>query len=148
MNKELPERIVKFITKHHVLTLATFGGSVPYCSNCFYAYNKEKNYFVCLSDTKTKHINDLKHTNKVGVSIVLETDVVGKIQGLQINAEMTTPASEAEMKEAKRIYLKRFPYAIISNAEVWIIKPYYMKYTDNRLGFGKKIIWGQLDEEV
>ncbi len=148
MNKKVPEKIVRFITRHHVLTLATFGGKVPYCSNCFYAYHKEKNYFICLSDTQTKHINDLKNSNKVGISIVLETEVIGKIQGLQINAEMQIPPNEEMLKEAKNLYLKRFPYAIISNAEIWILKPYYMKYTDNKLGFGKKIIWGQPDEEI
>ena len=147
MHRKIPKKIIEFIFNHHVLTLATFGGNIPYCSNCFYAYNQDENYFVCLSDTTTKHIKDLQFSNKVAISIVLETEKIGKIQGLQINATMEKPLNNTIKKEVKKIYLKRFPYAIIKNTEIWIIKPYFMKYTDNRLGFGKKIIWGQLDEK-
>ena len=38
-------------------------------------------------------------------------------------------------------YLKRFPYAVFKGGEVWLILPDRMKYTDNRLGFGKKLLW-------
>ena len=38
-------------------------------------------------------------------------------------------------------YLKRFPYAVFKGGEVWLITPDRMKYTDNRLGFGKKLLW-------
>mgnify|MGYP000112824588 len=30
-------RIVRFIGRHHVLTLATVAGEQPYCSHAFYA---------------------------------------------------------------------------------------------------------------
>ena len=140
------KRITDFIKNHHVFTLATSNKVIPYCANCFYAYDEENNRFICLSDYETKHIKDLEITNKVALSIVLETEQVGKIQGLQINARMRTPANEKEKKTAKKLYLKRFPYAIISNTQIWIIEPYFMKYTNNKLGFGKKLIWGKLDD--
>jgi uncharacterized protein YhbP (UPF0306 family) len=38
-------------------------------------------------------------------------------------------------------YLKRFPYAVLSGTPIWIVEITYAKFTDNRLGFGKKIIW-------
>jgi uncharacterized protein YhbP (UPF0306 family) len=142
---QVPDKIKEFIKKHHVLTLATCNKEFPYCANCFYVYNEEKNYFICLSEKKTKHVQDLSYTNKVAVNIVLETNIVDKIQGAQINAEMRKPKDEEELKSTKRNYLKRFPYAIFSNSDIWIIEPYYIKYTDNRLGFGEKIIWGNLD---
>ena len=35
-------RIVRFIGRHHVLTLATVAGEQPYCSHAFYAYAPER----------------------------------------------------------------------------------------------------------
>ena len=35
-------RIVRFIGRHHVLTLATVAGEQPYCSHAFYAYDPER----------------------------------------------------------------------------------------------------------
>ncbi|MFQ9504260.1 MAG: hypothetical protein ACLR1G_10405 [Alistipes indistinctus] len=37
------ERIVRFIGRHHVLTLATTVDDVPHCSSLFYAYLPEQN---------------------------------------------------------------------------------------------------------
>ena len=36
-------RIVRFLKKHHVLTLATSSEGAPYCSNAFYCYDAERN---------------------------------------------------------------------------------------------------------
>ena len=46
-----------------------------------------------------------------------------------------------QKKELKKLYFKAFPYAIAMNPALWQIKIDYFKMTDNKLGFGKKIIW-------
>ncbi|MDR3285863.1 MAG: pyridoxamine 5'-phosphate oxidase family protein [Prevotellaceae bacterium] len=137
---EIDKRIISFIKKHHVLTLATFDGACVYCSNVFYAYDIENNIFVFYSDDKTKHFNDMKICKDVAASIILETKIIGKIQGLQLNGIAAQPANEMK-KHCKNIYLKRFPYAIINTADLWTIEINFAKYTNNMLGFGKKIIW-------
>jgi uncharacterized protein YhbP (UPF0306 family) len=43
--------------------------------------------------------------------------------------------------KARMAYLKRFPYAALSGTPVWIVEITYAKFTDNRLGFGKKLVW-------
>jgi len=43
--------------------------------------------------------------------------------------------------KAKRAYLARFPYAILKPAPFWAIELHAVKFTDNRLGFGKKLYW-------
>ena len=73
-------------------------------------------------------------------SIVLETSVVGQIRGLQIRGSMRRPKGE-RLRSARKAYLKRFPFAVFMDVDVWVIEPDYFKYTDNRLGFGKKIVW-------
>jgi uncharacterized protein YhbP (UPF0306 family) len=132
------ERIVKFIKKHHVLTLATLacGGEQPYVANCFYAYDSERNCFIFTSDTSTRHGAEMEANHRVALSIVRETRIVGAIEGLQI-----TGYAERGDDEAKRRYIKRFPYAVVAPLTLWMVKPKMMKLTDNKLGFGKKLIW-------
>ena len=52
----MEERIVKFIKRHHVLTLATVNeAGMPYVANCFYAYDAKRNLFIFTSDDTTRH---------------------------------------------------------------------------------------------
>lgn len=133
----MDERFVKFIKKHHVLTLATVGSEgMPYVANCFYAYDKERNLFVFTSDTTTRHGSEMSANDRVALSIVLETRVVGRVQGLQIVGR-----AERGDDAARICYIKRFPYAAAANLELWMVSPTLMKLTDNTLGFGKKLLW-------
>ena len=72
---------------------------------------------------------------KSGGTVHLETDVIGKIQGVQFKGKML------ESRDVRKVYLKRFPYALALNPTLWSIEVSSFKMTDNRLGFGKKIIW-------
>ncbi len=134
------KRIVRFLKKHHVLTLATSFGNIPWCANCFYAYMENENCFVFTSDNDTKHAQDAIKNPSVAGSVVLETKIIGKIQGVQFKGEMKQP-EKSSLPEIKKAYLKRFPFAIFANTNLWILKINYLKLTDNRLGFGKKLIW-------
>ena len=73
-------------------------------------------------------------------SVVLETMVVGKIRGIQFQGIVTEPEGDL-LTRAKSGYLKRFPIAALMDTHLWIVNLTYIKMTDNRLGFGKKIIW-------
>ena len=133
----MDERFIKFICKHHVLTLATVNGEgMPYVANCFYAYDAKRNMLVFTSDTTTRHGAEMAANGRVAISIVLETRVVGRVQGLQI-----VGTAERGDDEARRSYIKRFPYAAAAPLELWMVRPSMMKLTDNTLGFGKKLIW-------
>ena len=134
----IDERIVKFIKKHHVLTLATLerGGEQPYVANCFYAYDTKRNLFIFTSDTATRHGGEMEQNPRVALSVVRETRIVGAIEGLQI-----TGRAQRGDDEAKHVYIKRFPYAVVAPLTLWMVRPEFMKLTDNKLGFGKKLIW-------
>ena len=133
-------RIVDFINEHHVLTLATCVENNPWCANCFYVYLEDENCFVFTSDDATKHVQDVIKNSKVAGSVVLETKTVGKIQGIQFRGIMEIPQNELTSK-VKKAYLKKFPFAVLMKTSLWILRPNYIKMTDNRLGFGKKLIW-------
>lgn len=136
----LPEpKIVTFIKKHHVLTLATAVDGQPWCSNMFYAYYPERNLFIFTSDGHTRHVREAAQNPLVGASIVLESKVIGRLQGIQI--EGTLRAVTDNEPELRNAYLKRFPYAAVAELHLYVLEPSLMKLTDNTLGFGKKIIW-------
>lgn len=148
VNSILPDSsVIEFIKNHHVLTLATCAGPIPYCSSMFYALLEKEFCLVFTSDKKTRHITEAIQNPTVAGSIVLETETVGKIQGLQFCGKMTETSGKLKTK-AVTAYIKRFPYAILSGTPLWIIEITYTKFTDNRLGFGKKLVWEKNAAEV
>lgn len=137
----IPEkRIVDFIRKHHVVSLATSDENIPWVCHCFYAYMKEENWLVFTSDEQTRHVREVMANPLVSGGIVLETSVVNKVQGVQFSGVMRRP-SEEEKGRVTRAYLNRFPFAVLMNTSLWIVEIRHIKMTDNRLGFGKKLIW-------
>ncbi|MBN2892952.1 MAG: pyridoxamine 5'-phosphate oxidase family protein [Bacteroidales bacterium] len=136
----IEKRVIDFIKEHHVLTLSTAVDNKSYSANCFYTYHEEDNALIFTSDYETKHIKDVAQNNYISGSIVLETSVVGKIQGIQFNGNMYE-AKDDLLKKYKKTYLKRFPFAILISTAIWYIDLTFIKMTDNRLGFGKKLIW-------
>jgi uncharacterized protein len=140
LKNKMDKRIISFLKKHHVLTLATSYKGEPWVANCFYAVIGDDGKLVFTSDRSTKHIRDLEDGNTVAASIVLETRVVGKIQGIQLRGKLIEPMGE-EMIAARKAYLRRFPYAALMETTLWVLEPGYVKMTDNRLGFGTKLVW-------
>lgn len=138
----MEEKIVKFLKGHHVLNLATLmeDGS-PYSAACFYAYDSEREELVFSSSLETQHAENMLRDGRVSVAITLETRVVGKVQGAQI-----TGIALRGDDTAKRIYIKRFPYAAAVELEIWRLRIDSLKLTDNTLGFGKKLLWKRVSE--
>ncbi len=136
----IDQKFIDFIDNHHVLTLATVRDNQAYTANCFYVYLPDYNMFVFTSDKDTRHGADMLNNSKVGANIVLETKTIGKIQGLQITGTAEELLTD-ELKLAKKAYLRNYPYAILKLETMWGLKVDFLKLTDNRLGFGKKLIW-------
>ncbi|MBP5583707.1 MAG: pyridoxamine 5'-phosphate oxidase family protein [Bacteroidales bacterium] len=142
MAEAFPQKIADFIKRHHVITVATENNGQPWCFNAFYAFDEVSQSFVITSHEDTRHIQDVLQNKKVAGSVVLETEIVGKVQGLQFSGEMTFCEDEDE-KRAKKVYTKRFPLTTLTPKVLWQITIFNAKYTDNTLGFGKKLIWNR-----
>lgn len=144
----IDKRIIKFIHQHHVLTLATASNNKPYCASCFYVYLETENAFVFTSDKETKHIKDVASQDNIAGAIALETTMVGKIRGVQFAGIIEEIKQGTNFyKMAKRAYIKRFPVAALAKLTLWKASVHFFKFTDNRLGFGKKIIWNKDNKE-
>lgn len=134
------ERIIRFFRKHHVLTIATSVNNEPWCANCFYVYLRDENALVFTTDLETRHGKEFLKNKLVAGSVVLETPIIGKIRGIQFQGIVSEPQGELS-KTIRKAYLKRFPVAMLMETRIWIVELTHIKMTDNRFGFGKKIIW-------
>lgn len=143
-------RILRFIGRHRVLTLATASpeGEV-WCCNLFYAYlapggvpDSAGGSFVFTSPAETKHAAMFTDRPEVAGSVVLESKAVGRLQGLQLQGIVRRADTSPELlAAAKHAYLKRFPFAAVMLSDLWVLEVTRLKYTDNTLGFGTKLHW-------
>ncbi len=131
------ENMRAFIERHHLLTLATVHDNQPYGCSAFYAFDAEQVCFIVASEMQTRHIGNVLRNPNVAAVIALETRDVGKIQGIQVQGVMT----QTTQKRDKQRYFKHFAYAKIMQPTLWRIRIDTMKLTDNRLGFGTKLMW-------
>jgi uncharacterized protein YhbP (UPF0306 family) len=130
---KMPEqRMVDFIREHHIFTLAVTKN----------VYEPETNLFIFTSDEDTRHIMDAEESGNYHLAgaIALETKTVSKIRGIQFTGMIRKLGGE-ERKPAKKLYVKAFPIARLAKLTLWSLAPDFIKMTDNRLGFGKKLIW-------
>jgi uncharacterized protein YhbP (UPF0306 family) len=138
--KMTDSRILKFFRKHHVMTIATTVNNEAWCANCFYVYLKEENALVFTTGEDTRHGKEFGLNSLVAGTVVLETMIIGKIRGIQFQGIVSEPKDEL-LSISKRAYLMRFPVAALMDTRLWVVKLNHIKMTDNRLGFGKKLVW-------
>lgn len=101
---------------------------------------ESENALVFTTDVDTRHGREFGLNSLVAGTIALETRIPGKIRGVQFQGRVSVAGGE-RLKRARRSYLKRFPYAVAMDIYLWIIDITFLKLTDNRLGFGKKLLW-------
>ncbi len=136
MNDNL-KKIEIFLDEHHVLSLATVDNKELSVCSLFYAYARDKVSFIVASSDETQHIKNINKNPNIAGNILLETKSIGKIQGAQFRGEFL----KLDDIKLEKLYFKTFPQALLMRPKLWLIKINYFKMTDNRLGFGKKIIW-------
>ena len=136
----IDRRIVKFLKKHHVLTIATSVDNKPWCASCFYVFLEKENALVFTSDLTTRHGREFLMNTLVAGTVALETMITGMIRGVQFEGSVAEPGPDLE-DITRNAYLKKFPVAMLMETHLWILRLTHIKYTDNRLGFGKKLIW-------
>lgn len=142
MTKIISERIIDFINEHHVLSLATAKAERPWVAHCFYVWMEDEKAFLFTSDDDTRHVSDAMTTDLVSGGIVLETSMVGKIRGLQFQGRIEKAENDF-YKKCRKAYIKKYPFAVLTKTSLWVVRPTFFKMTDNRLGFGKKLYWGE-----
>ncbi len=130
----MDKKIVNFIQKHHILSCSFFSETSIHSASCFYLFLENPARFIVASSKDTLHVKLALANPMVSGTIHLETKTIGKIQGIQYRGRW-----ERANSDEKKAYLKNYPYAIALNPKLWCIEIEYIKFTDNTLGFGKKL---------
>jgi uncharacterized protein len=138
--ESIDRRIIHFIRKHHIFTLATSADNKPYTCTCFYVYLESLNIIVFTSDHDTRHVREMEQQPEVSGAIALETMIIGRIQGIQFTGRSKELKGE-EYEIAHKAYLSKFPVAVFKELFLWAIEPDFIKMTHNKLGFGVKLTW-------
>jgi len=141
--QELHKRIKSLFRRHHLLTIATVSNHGPWCASCFFAWDEVNNVMVFTTDPATRHGAELRSNPAIAGTIALETMRVGRIRGAQFTGTVTEPDG-VELARARKIYLRRFPYAALADLHLWTIRLNHIKLTDNRMGFGHKETWNRV----
>jgi uncharacterized protein YhbP (UPF0306 family) len=136
----MESKIIDYLLKNKVLTIATAVNNKPYCANCFYAFDEVNKMLLFLSDDKTRHIKEGLQNSSLGGSIQNGVTTIAKIQGIQFTGNFINPTEE-QSSHFYKTYYNKFPFAKAKPSPIWAIHLNWIKMTDNTLGFGKKLIW-------
>lgn len=131
------DRIEKFLRRHRVMTLASVDSKGVWCANIFYVYHDGE--LIFFSSCETRHVAAARTNPAVSCSVALESRLVARLQGVQIEGQFAEAAPEIYRK----IFLKRFPFAAAWNEQLWRVTIISAKFTDNTLGFGTKLYWSK-----
>jgi len=134
------ESIAAFLQEQSVVSIATTVNDEPYCASCYYAFEPTENLLVFKSDSDTKHIEDALRNNHVAGTVLPDKITKAKVKGVQFNG-LFMKAEGLVGKKAKETYLRKFPVASIFRGDIWVIELSRVKFTDNTLVFGKKLLW-------
>lgn len=136
----IDSRIVEFIKGQTAFTLATCIGQLPYCCTCFYSFLEDTKALVFKSSKDTHHIQEGMQNKNVAGSLLPDKLQTGKVKGIQLNGILYEPEGDL-LNAAKKSYYKKYPFAVAFEGDIWVVELSRLKFTDNTLGFGKKLIW-------
>lgn len=132
--------INRWLAKQHVVTWCVHRDGDMWCANAFYYYDSERIAFYVMSEDKTRHAQMSGPQGKVAGTVNGQPKTVALIRGVQFKGEIRRLEGEESDAQRKR-YTRRFPVAVALSAPVWEIRLDELKFTDNTLGFGKKLHW-------
>ena len=138
----MPDAIViqiqSFLASHTTLSLSTINlDGRPQSAPLFYAETDELN-LVFTSERKTQHSNNITRDSRVAGTIYVDGQDWQAIQGIQFQG-ICTELSGAEGREAKTIYLAKYPFIAknklleiaLSKAVFYRIRPTWIRLVDN-----------------
>lgn len=141
----LPEPIRDFLAEHHVLSLAVCVGNRPWAANAFFAFDEPHVRLLFLSSIDTRHGGMLQTNRHVAGTIAGQPLEISQVRGLQFYGSVRVLELDHGRQPALGLYYARFPQAHGLSASVWEIRLQHLKFTDNRQGFGSKLLWDRGD---
>lgn len=136
-------RIIQFIQANHVLSLSVMQDERLWAASLFYCtdlMSPSQLKLIVVSDLNTQHGQWMKDSVHIAGTIAGQPQKIIDIQGIQFQGIIQLLSGEDALR-ANTLFYDKFPEARGFTAPVWQINCNLLKYTDNSLGFGTKLIW-------
>ena len=134
--------ISRWLAKQHVVSWSVARDGELWAACAFYLYDKERVAFYLLSDESTRHARMSGKRAAVAGTVNGQPKTVALIRGVQFRGEIRLLEGD-EAAAVRERYNRRFPVARMLAAPAWELRIDEMKFTDNTLGFGKKLLWSR-----
>lgn len=137
----IEKKIIEFISKQTCgnLCCVAENGS-PYCFSFFYSFDEQEMILYYKSSDDTKHSKILYKNQTAAGTILPDKLNFLAIKGIQFEGQVLEPR-HPDAKNASSHYHKKHPMALAMPGDIWAIRINRIKFTDNSLGFGKKLLW-------
>ncbi len=112
----------------------------PYCINCFYAFDKTNGLLIFKSSNGTYHDSLVSNEGFTSGTILSNEHDLTKLKGIQFSGKIINSPAMHKLK-LNTLYLKKYPMSLLIDGYYWGVVLNFIKFTDNTLGFGRKIIW-------
>lgn len=132
--------ISRWLAKQHVVSWCVANEGELWCANAFYVYDPQRVAFYLLSEETTRHGQMTGKQASVAGTVNGQPKTVALIRGVQFKGEIRLLDGD-EAAEKRALYVRRFQVARVLSAPVWELRLDELKFTDNTLGFGKKLHW-------
>ncbi|TKX32187.1 hypothetical protein [Campylobacter aviculae] len=130
----MDERILNFIKGEQLLSWAMIDEIGVYTASAFYAFDEKNFALIISSHENTKHIKLALAYPSVALNIAKENKIAF-LKGIQAKADFKRANEEQE-----KIYFSKFSFACLDkSAKVYALDLIWVKFTDNALGFSKKL---------
>ncbi len=140
-----PALLREFFAAHSTLALAALGpGGAPLAAPLFFAADDELNLYV-VSAADSRHSLAIARDGRVAASVYAETWDWQSIHGVQLEG-VARALSGPERDAALAVYAAKFPFvqgmaALLDASTFYRITPHWIRWIDNRQGFGHKEEW-------
>lgn len=129
----LSKKALAFIKSQTVITLAVSENNIPYTAMCYYVYLPDENIIVFKSKPDTQHIITALKNPLIAAAIRQDELVSTNVLGVQLTGKLVLD-NENLLSAARKKYYIKYPFAIAVSGEIWMIRPYTIKYTENKMG--------------
>lgn len=137
------EKIIHFIEKQTCGNLCTIGADgKPWCFSFFYAFAAAEGLLYFKTHLDTRHTVNMMANPIVAGTILPDKFNHLQIKGIQFEGEVLPLDHELAAHAASR-YHHKHPIALAMSGDVWTVKLNAVKFTDNTLGFGTKLVWSR-----
>jgi uncharacterized protein YhbP (UPF0306 family) len=143
---------VQELLSQSTMTLATTGSAgEPHAAAVYFASDESINLYY-FSDPSSQHVHDLTHDSRAAATIYPECKGWLDIRGLQLRGVVKPVEPGENWERVWQLYAEKFPFVkglqiIVSRNQLYQFRTTWMRWTDNRLGFGHKEEWQRSDSD-